>query len=111
MNLHHGVFKDVGLAFLIDDIVDIKLLFKGLQDVLSTTLYPDINVSALTPFRSRIKLCQTCPFQYTAVKSEPLEDGSKFFGLVNMPGVDLSYFAGEPVPVLDDVLRRQLAVR
>ena len=111
MNFHHGFVKDVGFALLIDDAVDFELITKGFQNGLTTALYPNIYVSALAPLWSRIKLSQTCPFQNATIEPEPLEDCSKLFSLADVPGMNLSYFAGESVPVLDDMLRRQLAVQ
>ena len=111
MNFNFSITKEINFTFLIDNIMYAKLFAEGVDNILAPPLYPDVDISALASFGRRIKLGKTSPFQDTPIKSQSCNDISELFCLSYMPGVNLGYFAGEPVPVFDEMLRRQLAVR
>ncbi len=110
MKLHDGVVKDVHLALLVENVVDVEFVRESFQDCLARPLDPDIDVATLAATRSRIKPRQTCSLQYAAIDPFALEERFQFSDMLFVSGVDVCDPAGEPVPFGENLNRRLLLI-
>ena len=111
MDLDLHVVEEIGLAFLVEDAMDLAGRGQRLQDGFVRPLDPNVDIAAHPPLRERIQVREDGPLEKAGVKAQPLQDAGELRHALLVQAVDARDLVGQAGPAVQDVQRRELLLR